>query len=505
MPQNLSRKNDGDLPIIQGKHDDHQRRSGRGRIRAAVLIVVHLIIVAHITHFMMIGRSLSPVEPSESMYALELGHLNAGTILFGVTILSTALFGRFFCGWACHIVALQDLCSYMLKRMGIKLKPLRSRLLILVPFAVAFYMFLWPTVLRLWQGNPHPGLTNHLMTDAFWKTFPSPAVAVLTFLVCGGLIVYLLGNKGFCTYGCPYGAFFNIADRLAIGRIRVTDACQQCGQCTASCTSNVSVHSEVRDFGMVVDPNCLKCTDCISACPSNALYFGFNDQRSQENRTSACEVSPRRKSYDFSIVEEIFGLFITAMVVFAMRGLYDITPLLLSVALGVITAFIAIQCWRLFRVRDLRIQNWQLKRSSKITGIGKSILAALLVWFFFNAHSFLVQFHRYQGRHNLSQVELAYNELLFTQPWERLNDHERRSIDSAIKSLQISDRLGFKSVLEVKMGLALANMTKGETEQAEKYLREAYDCNPEAARDMLAEFLAAQGRQEEANKFLRPR
>ncbi|MEM9412849.1 MAG: 4Fe-4S binding protein [Planctomycetota bacterium] len=75
------------------------------------------------------------------MYALEMGHLNAGTIFFAAAILSTVIFGRFFCGWACHIVALQDMCSYLLKRTGIRLKPLRSRLLVLMPFLVAFYMF----------------------------------------------------------------------------------------------------------------------------------------------------------------------------------------------------------------------------------------------------------------------------------------------------------------------------------------------------------------------------
>jgi hypothetical protein len=37
---------------------------------------------------------------------------------------------------------------------------------------------------------------------------------------------------------------------------------------------------------------------------------------------------------------------------------------------------------------------------------------------------------------------------------------------------------------------------------AEKYLWQAYSCNPTAVREMLMEFLASQGRQEEAAALL---
>ena len=120
-----------------------------------------------------------------------------------------------------------------------------------------------------------PKFTNHLVTTNFWETFPSVAVAIPFLFICGFVTVYFLGQKGFCTYACPYGGFFGLADKFAPGKIRVTDACNQCGHCTATCTSNVLVHAEVREYGMVVDPGCMKCMDCISVCPNDALYFGF--------------------------------------------------------------------------------------------------------------------------------------------------------------------------------------------------------------------------------------
>jgi polyferredoxin len=100
-------------------------------------------------------------------------------------------------------------------------------------------------------------------------------MAVATFLVVGFLIVWWLGAKGFCNFGCPYGAFFAVADRFALGKIKVTPACDACGHCTSVCTSNVRVHEEVAIHKQVVDPACMKCLDCVSVCPKDALYYGL--------------------------------------------------------------------------------------------------------------------------------------------------------------------------------------------------------------------------------------
>ncbi|MDE0961100.1 MAG: 4Fe-4S binding protein, partial [Planctomycetota bacterium] len=242
-----------------------------GRRRAIVLGAVHLLIGLHLLHWVVTGTTLSPLEPSESMYTLENGQVNAGFIFFIVAILSTAILGRWFCGWACHMVALQDLCGWMMRKVGLRPQPFRSRLLGWVPFLLAFYMFLWPTLKRWslpWLQNnlvsmaswidpvrQWEGFSNHLMVADFWATFPSWLVAIPFFLVCGFATVYLLGSKGFCTYGCPYGAFFAVADRISPMRIVANmDACESCGLCTANCSSNVQISREIKIHSQVVDP-----------------------------------------------------------------------------------------------------------------------------------------------------------------------------------------------------------------------------------------------------------
>jgi ferredoxin-type protein NapH len=508
LPRKHSEGEKIELPILQsggGKSPPVQPKAGRGRIRALVLLLVHLLILAHVAHYWYAGRTLSPVEPSESMYMLEMGHVNAGAIFFGLAILSTAIFGRFFCGWGCHLVALQDLSGYLLKRIGFRPKPLRSRMLTLVPFVLAFYMFFWPTVARLWMGIPHPGFSNHLVTQNFWQTFPGPLMTILTFLVCGGLIVYLLGNKGFCTYACPYGAFFSVADRMAVGRIYVTDACLHCGQCTAHCTSNVQVHTEVKDFGMVVDPGCMKCMDCVSVCPNEALYFGFKPQPGPAPARLALPVverpksrMSRKKNYDYSLPEELLGLGVAAGTVFGLRGLYDLTPLLLSVTLAVITAYWFIQAIRVWRRADHRMQNIQLKRQRHLTRAGWLASLALLLWSIFVMHSIFVQYHRYRGRSYISRSTASWTELVTGLAQSRQTPESLANADRGLSSYRWTDQFGLVPVKEAKIGMAIGSLIKNDFRAAEIHLRQAYRIDPPGTREMLIEFLVSQNRWDEA-------
>jgi len=452
------------------------RKSKRSKWRAGVLIGVHALIALHLTHFLIAGRSLSPVEPSESMYTLELGYVNAGFVFFAVALAATLVFGRFFCGWGCHVVALQDFCAWIMKKLGVRPKPFRSRLLAFGPIVLAFYMFFWPTIARLAFGGTFPGFTNHLMTDAIWATFPGPVFAVLTFATCGFAAVYFLGSKGFCTYGCPYGALFTGLDYASPGRIVVNDDCEQCGHCTATCTSNVRVHEEVKLYGMVVDPGCMKCTDCVSVCPNGALRFSF----APPSLLKRVPATPRARRFDLSLSEELFVAAVAVAATLTFRDLYNGPPLLMAIGLGAITAFLSLKAWQLARQSSVRVQNLELKASGRMTRTGWVFAALTALWLLFTSHSAFAQWHRAWGRYELNQTEVSRADgLSGAFKSKSYSARHERALAAAFGHFETADRWGLLGVVEVKLGLAWCFVLRGDVPQAQRLAGEAVALAPE--------------------------
>jgi len=407
------------------------------RRRAAVLIGVHVLIALHIVHWLSTGNSMTPLEPSEAMAFSKGSVVNAGLLFFGAMILLTAVFGRFFCGWGCHLVALQDLCRWLLEKVGIRPKPLRSRLLIWVPVVAFVYMFLWPLAYRLWIGDPLAPIGRELETSEFWATFPGWVVGGLTFLICGFACVYFLGAKGFCTYGCPYGAAFGAVERLSPLRIRVTDACAGCGHCTAVCTSNVRVHEEVRDYGMVVDPGCMKCMDCVSVCPNDALYYGAGPLPIQ---VGAKPAGGSKASLSWGEEGLLAGAFIAAFLAF--RGLYGAVPFLLSLGWSAILASGALLAWHLVSRPSLSFRRFALKRQGRLLpgGISAAVILALVGLFW--AHSAVVRSQEMLTDRGFAQLSPLRTRTLDPTSSAMASGKERRTARQALKALDRSRRWG---------------------------------------------------------------
>lgn len=432
----------------------------RGLARAAVLAAVHVIVILHIFHWRFFGRTISPVEPSEAATSIETGFINAGFILFTSLILLTLLFGRFFCGWACHVVAYQDLCSWILKKLKLKPRPVRSRLLALVPFYAAFEMFISPTLQKIWNGGAAAKFQDWaISTENLWERFPGPGIAILTIAVDGFLIVWWLGAKGFCNYGCPYGAIFNITDRFAPGRIRVTDACNGCGHCTAVCTSNVRVHEEVLLYKNVVDAGCMKCMDCVSSCPNDALYYGMGAPGILTKKPAARP----KKHYDFSWPEEIGLLLLFTFALVVYRDLYNAVPFLLALGAASMFAFGCGGFVRMLRSADFTFQSFDLKRGGKFTKSGFAAAAVISIFVLFTIHSAAVQYYTKTGERYLLQAKRGGGAV---------------ARDASREQYQTAEKLGIFPNATLQLALASIAYNRGEATEAEKRLRASLQIEP---------------------------
>lgn len=403
--------------------------------RAASLILVHVLIAAHITHWLIAKETLAPLEFNEVMYTFELGIITAGFIFMALAVLATAIFGRFFCSWGCHILALQDLSAWMLGKLRIRPVGIRSRLLLWTPLVAAIYMFVWPQAERLWEGESAPIL--HLRSDAqgwasfttqhFWRNLPGPGVAMTTFAVCGFAIVYVLGSRSFCAYGCPYGAVFGLADRIAPGKIRAGADCTRCGACTAACSSHIRVHEELNRYGMVVDPACMKDLDCVSACPRQSVHYGFGRPALTKRMVRDTAILKRN---DFTLTEEGFMAAVLILALVIYRGLYDLMPFLLSIALGTILAYFAVIAIRLVRRPSVKLNRWPLKQSGRLSSKGCYFVVAAGLISLLTLHSAVVRYDTLRGRR-------YYARSATPEPDEQV------AVDRAVHHLERADRIGW--------------------------------------------------------------
>lgn len=499
------------LPQLGEKSGGKIARSRNSKIRFTVLIIVQLLIIAHIVQWMITGTTIAPIEPSESMETVKYGVITAGFIFFVVALASTAILGRWFCGWGCHVVLLQDASAKLLQRVGIRPRPFRSRVMMFMPLALALYMFIWPLLDRfvvgpmLGRGGSWPGFSTHLTTSDFWGTFPGWIVGVPFLLICGFFTVYFLGMKGYCTYGCPYGGFFAPLDQLAIGRIKVNDNCEQCGHCTAVCTSNVRVHEEVRDFGMVIDQGCMKCMDCVSVCPMDALSFGIA-------KPAIKKVVPegrKERKWDLNWTEEIVFGVIAIFTFLSVYQLYGMVPLLFASGLTALIVFFLFTAWSCLKKKDVKIHNWRLRRSGRMTKKGLAFLVASAVLAVATIHSGAVRtLMAYADYHDM-KVTTNVSMVFSTDPIipdMSIMEHARK----ARKAYQAASWIGDGGIAllpmlqpEIDNRIVWLLAVENRREEAKDFIRKSiskYGMSPEKISG-LARILRAQSKSTEAREI----
>lgn len=500
-----------------------QRLRRMRRWRVGSLVALHALILAHVAHWLVTGRSLAPVVLSDLMRTLELGEVNPGFVLFCAALATSLLFGRFLCGWACHMGALQDASASLLRRVGVRPRPFRARLLGYAPIALAVYMFIWPTLKRvavvpamsrIWPdgaamlggARDFPGFHASMLTSDLWAGLPRWVVAVPFLLVCGAATVYFLGTRGLCRYGCPYGGLFAPADRLSIGRVTVDQSrCDQCGICTAVCSSDIRVHEEVGRFGRVVNSRCEKTMDCLAACPRDALSFAFTTPAILTVSAGAGAHGVDRR--DLTLGEELacVGVFLVAFASF--RGLYGSVPMLMAFSGAMCVAFIVWKAWRLSRDRSATLAGAALRTAGRLTGRGRAFVACAVALGLFVLHSGAVRASACIGGLEDGRVRTARH-VVFSgaAPTPQDAAAARRALRWYGVASSISEGgIGLSGTPAVEIRKAWLRLVLGDADRAAAALRRAIalDGGSDGACAELGRVLLLAGRPEEAIVGLR--
>jgi ferredoxin len=456
------------------------------RWRIASLVLVHILIAIHIIHWRLAGSTLSSIQLSDAGRFVAEGVVTAALFLFAFLLVVTAVFGRFFCAWGCHMLAVQELCRYLLGRVGIRPVPMRSRLLRLIPLYAAFYIFLQPAVERWWRGDAHPNPTLMLATNHLWATLPGPAEGS-AILLGGFLLIYFLGSLSVCKYVCPYGAVLAVADGLAPGRIRLTGDCDGCGRCTAACTTGVLVHKEVQQLGMVANSGCMRCFECVSACPQEVLAYRFGRPPLHlYNRTGL-------KRFSFSLAEDGLMLAVCVGCFLSLHEIYNVLPFVLALALSVLVGYLSVLAVRLAHRPSVVLRGLVLKRNRRLSTAGLGFAVGIACVFVGVVHSGAIQFHQWQANATLSS-------LAFPSVHSSYSSAERRLARAAATDLGFCQRYGLLETVDWNMKLAWTGRVLGDPQLVETHLRRAIALDPTqaAAHFNLGKELLRQGRRSEA-------
>ena len=257
---------------------------------------------------------------------IKYGIINAGSILVLIAFGTTLIFGRFFCGWACHFGAIQELSWWILDKLKIQPKTIDSKLVTILPLIILLNFYVIPNLFYAFQQPWN--LSISVNSPEIWAFLPGWLIGSLTFLIDGFLIVYFLGRKGFCRFLCPWGAFLKVPNSLAMFKVRKTGNCTECHECTTHCPVGIDVSYEINNYQKVTNTNCTACLMCTSGCPENALSYKFTNplnekiqfkQFMKQNQFSHENISKKFKSIRS---KDFIFLTLTLLGGYAIDGLY---------------------------------------------------------------------------------------------------------------------------------------------------------------------------------------
>jgi len=229
--------------------------------------LLNLFMIAHIIQWRFMGRTVSPMSLGTIVHAAD-GFVNGG-LHFLAWQFGDAHLGRLLWLGLSH-TCVAGFLRLLLKKMVF----IRSRSVTaagVFPLGAALYMFVWPVAYRLFSKpahEPHPEIHQSLVHTNFGRPF-RPSRLLSRFCLFAVRDSLFLGKK-LLHLCCPYGGFFGLADKFSQEKF-ASPACNKCGHCTATCTSNVQVHAEVSSTECVSIRVLHKCMDCVSVCQRRAL------------------------------------------------------------------------------------------------------------------------------------------------------------------------------------------------------------------------------------------
>ena len=267
---------------------------------------------------------------------------------FIIVLILTLLFGRVYCSSICPIGTLQDIFSFIAKKINKKkyfrlLNPndwLRYSFL-----ALAVIFFLSGSLFAINLLDPYSNF-GRIFTQLFkpvivggnnllvllleqfknYSVYPleikTPDLGLLSFPLFFLAIIFWMSYKNgrqFCNTVCPVGTLLGLISRISLFKIKIDEEnCIGCNLCERVCKSGcIDKKNKYVDFS-----RCVSCYNCFAVCPSEGICFSTVFEKPSKVETS--EVDYKKREFVAGIIAYTIG---SAGIAFAQQ---KITPTKLS-------------------------------------------------------------------------------------------------------------------------------------------------------------------------------
>ncbi len=225
---------------------------------------------------------------------------------FLVVILLTAIIGRFYCSSICPFGILQDMFSFIAKKISNKRRFFKYRsgytktryvfliiavigilfgisaiTILLDPYSNAGRVFTFvfkPVVVVLNNAYASIMQANGNFTFKIFEVKNTSVLTIVYSLLVFIVMAYFSFKRGriICNTVCPVGTLLGLFSNKALLKIQLdTDSCTKCGKCTGVCKSEcINIKTQEIDYS-----RCVLCFDCLTVCNDNAIDFKLNNRK----------------------------------------------------------------------------------------------------------------------------------------------------------------------------------------------------------------------------------
>jgi polyferredoxin len=199
----------------------------------------------------------------------DLRYALAWYLLAAITVVSTVLWGRVYCGRICAFGAFTQLIDRVVpKRWQVNVPRVLERRASLIKYGILAGAVGWYLLTRDPLFYPY--------IEPFWM-FSLAARTPMLWVMLGVLLLATVFVRNlYCRFLCPLGAALGLLSKLTVFRIKRWSECQTCRICEKAC-----------EWGAIRGPQivlaeCVRCDDCerlyedTKKCPHHRIIFYRN-------------------------------------------------------------------------------------------------------------------------------------------------------------------------------------------------------------------------------------